>query len=114
MASDLNAQVSKSADIYIASQIDPLFLILPSLAAQSPANANLPKRMFVTSDDPLRTRYRRRDTHLSEILRWGKIRSLLESRMAVVCDTVEAGDETVFSSERGKANRGVACQGRSG
>ncbi len=90
-----DAQVSKSADIYIASQIDPLFLILPSLAAQSPANANLPKRMFVTSDDHFDS-LPQEDTHLSEILRWGKIRSLLESRMAVVCDTVEAGDETVF------------------
>ncbi|ROW03498.1 hypothetical protein VSDG_01348 [Cytospora chrysosperma] len=85
-------QVTKGADLYIATPIDPLFLALPALAAQQPSSA---KRMFLSSDDHLDS-IAEGSPHLRETLRWPRWRSLLESRMGAACDTVEAGDETMF------------------
>ncbi|KAK7992208.1 hypothetical protein PG988_001002 [Apiospora saccharicola] len=72
--SEFGAYVTKGAELYLATSIDPVFLLLPALASP----------------------------HFSEILRWGNIRQLLESRMATVCDSVDAGGELMyrFSQER--------------
>ncbi|KAM7197360.1 Ribonuclease H2, subunit B [Rhypophila sp. PSN 637] len=90
-------QVTKGADLYIATAIDPLFLILPALVAKDSADK---KRMFLSSDDHFDSISEIPDSethnHLSEILSWPKTRQLVESRMASVCDTVEAGDEQMF------------------
>ncbi|RCI08164.1 hypothetical protein L249_6205 [Ophiocordyceps polyrhachis-furcata BCC 54312] len=86
------AQVIEDPDLYMATAVDPLFLILPALVDdESPSN----KRLFLSSDDYL-DRLPDESSHLSEILRWRKIRTLFENRMATVCDTVKAGDETMF------------------
>ncbi|KAM7223993.1 Ribonuclease H2, subunit B [Rhypophila decipiens] len=90
-------QVTKGADLYIATAIDPLFLVLPALVAKDSADK---KRMFLSSDDYFDSISEIPDSethnHLSEILSWPKTRQLVESRMASVCDTVEAGDEQMF------------------
>ncbi|OTB11176.1 hypothetical protein K445DRAFT_322361 [Daldinia sp. EC12] len=91
---ELGAYITKGADLYVATLIDPLFLILPAFADQS-ANTKDGKRMFISGDDHLDS-IREKSPHLSEIVRWGNIRTLLESRMAAICDTAEAGDETMF------------------
>ncbi|ROW08263.1 hypothetical protein VMCG_03130 [Cytospora schulzeri] len=84
-------QVTKDADLYVATPIDPLFLALPALAAQLSSS----RRMFLSSDDHL-DGIAEEAPHLRETLRWPQWRSLLESRMGAACDTVEAGDETMF------------------
>ncbi|KAI1473060.1 ribonuclease H2, subunit B [Daldinia caldariorum] len=93
-SAELGAYITKGADLYVATLIDPMFLLLPAFADQS-ANTKDGKRMFVSSDDHLDS-IRDKSPHLSEILRWGNVRTLLESRMAAICDTAEAGDETMF------------------
>ncbi|KAI0888195.1 uncharacterized protein GGS22DRAFT_198041 [Annulohypoxylon maeteangense] len=93
-SAELRAYITKGADLYIATPVDPIFLLLPAFADQSSKTKD-GKRMFVTSDDHLDS-IRSDSSHLSEILRWGKVRTLLESRMAAICDTKEAGDETMF------------------
>ncbi|KAK8053478.1 ribonuclease h2 subunit b protein [Apiospora saccharicola] len=57
--------------------------------------------MFVESDEYF-DQLSKASPHFSEILRWGNIRQLLESRMATVCDSVDAGGELMyrFSQER--------------
>ncbi|KAI8960462.1 ribonuclease H2, subunit B [Daldinia sp. FL1419] len=90
---ELGTYITKGADLFVATLIDPIFLLLPAFADQS-ANIKDGKRMFVSSDDHL-DYIREKSPHLSEILRWGNIRALLESRMAAICDTAEAG-ETMF------------------
>ncbi|EHA56667.1 hypothetical protein MCOR27_004410 [Pyricularia oryzae] len=90
----LQAEVSKGAELFVATKIDPVFLVLPALALQS-KTTDADKRMFLTSEDHIDA-LPEEGTNLSEILRWKGIRELLESRMACVCDTVEAGDETMF------------------
>ncbi|KAI1406193.1 ribonuclease H2, subunit B [Hypoxylon fuscum] len=91
---ELWSYVSKGADLFVATPVDPIFIVLPAFADQS-ASTKDGKRMFVTMDDHFDS-IRESSPHLSEILRWGKIRQLFESRMAAICDTAEAGDETMF------------------
>ncbi|KAI1373565.1 hypothetical protein F4677DRAFT_429294 [Hypoxylon crocopeplum] len=91
---ELGAYVTKGAELYVATPIDPVFLLLPAFADQSVSTKD-GKRMFVSSDDHLDSIHGT-SPHLSKILRWGKVRTLLESRMAAICDMVEAGDETMF------------------
>ena len=84
-------QISKGADLFIATPIDPLFLALPALVKQ----LSSAKRMFLSSDDHLDS-IPEGAAHLRETLKWARWRELLESRMAAGCDMVEAGDETMF------------------
>ncbi|KAI2610601.1 hypothetical protein GGR54DRAFT_617592 [Hypoxylon sp. NC1633] len=91
---ELGTYVTKGADLYVATPVDPVFLLLPAFADPS-ASTKDGKRMFVSVDDHLDSIHDS-SPHLSEILRWGNVRKLLESRMAAICDTVEAGDETMF------------------
>lgn len=86
-------QVTRGADLCIATPIDPLFLSLPALAAQFSSTG---KRMFLSSDDHFDT-ISEEQPHLREtVVKWPQWRKQLESRMAAVCDTVEAGDEVMF------------------
>ncbi|KAK3945565.1 ribonuclease H2, subunit B [Diplogelasinospora grovesii] len=86
-----NAQVTKAADLYVASPVDPLFLLLPALIGADPKK----KRMFLSSDDHFDS-LRDSSEHFSEIIRLPEIRRLLEARMAAFCDTVDAGDEQMY------------------
>lgn len=92
---DFEAHVTRDADIFVATPMDPLFLVLPALATTT-TKSEAPKRMFLTSDDHFDSLVDSADSHLSQLLQVGKTRALLEGRMAVICDTVEAGDETMF------------------
>ncbi|KAI0129487.1 ribonuclease H2, subunit B [Xylariales sp. AK1849] len=97
---EFGAYISKGADLYIATPIDPLFLVLPALAGQQ-SSTNLSskpdsKRLFLSFDDHFDTIPKSSSPHLSEIVRWEKVRNALESRMAAVCDTVDAGDENMY------------------
>lgn len=88
-----DTQVTKGADLYLATPIDPLFLALPALAAQF-SSSN--KRMFLSSDDHIET-VTDETPHLRDsIVRWPAWRKTLEARMGAVCDTVEAGDEELM------------------
>ncbi|KAI1184693.1 ribonuclease H2, subunit B [Nemania serpens] len=86
--------VTNGAELFVATPIDPLFLILPTLV--DPAG-KAEKRRYISSDDHF-DRIQEESPHLWEILRWGegRVRELLEARLGVVCDTVEAGDERMF------------------
>ncbi|KAI3324244.1 hypothetical protein HD806DRAFT_63406 [Xylariaceae sp. AK1471] len=86
--------VTNGADLFVATPIDPLFLILPTLIDPSSKSE---KRRYISSDDHF-DRIQEESPHLWEILRWGegRIRDLLETRLGAVCDTVEAGDERMF------------------
>ncbi|KAJ9133064.1 Ribonuclease H2, subunit B [Pleurostoma richardsiae] len=88
---NFKAQVSRGAELYVATPIDPFFLVLPALTAQFSTT----KRLFLSSDDHFDT-VSEKSPHLSEVLRWSKARKLFESRMGAGCDTVEAGDEPMF------------------
>lgn len=88
--------IAKDGEIFVATPYDPLFLVLPALASDAGK-----KRMFLSSDDHI-DKLSETSPHLPQILREGKTRTLLEARMAAVCDTVEAGDETMFRLNESK------------
>ncbi|CAK7226818.1 hypothetical protein SCUCBS95973_006327 [Sporothrix curviconia] len=113
------AQTTQNADLFVATAIDPLFLILPALVAEpsftsgsdsppprhararsgSPASAPkaAAKRMFLTADDHFDALPQDGGSHLAQLLRHQpKVRDLFTKRMAVACDTVAAGDETMY------------------
>ncbi|KAH6647584.1 ribonuclease H2, subunit B [Truncatella angustata] len=92
---NFGAYVTKGADLFIATPIDPLFMVLPALVGQ-PSTSRPEKKLFLTSDDHFDAVARESSPHFSEILRWGTLRQLLESRMAAICDTVDAGDESMY------------------
>ncbi|KAL6904280.1 ribonuclease H2, subunit B [Trichoderma evansii] len=91
-----SAQVTLGSELFVATAIDPLFLVLPALAdAKASKGSDEVKRLFLSSDDHL-DKLPQESSHLSEIMRWDTTRRLIESRMGAVCDTVEAGDESMF------------------
>ncbi|KAI1325962.1 ribonuclease H2, subunit B [Xylariaceae sp. FL0255] len=88
---DFGTHVTNGAELFIATPFDPLFLVLPTLIDPSQNT----KRQYISSDDHF-DRIQSSSPHLWEILRNPQTRSLLEDRLASVCDTVDAGDERMF------------------
>ena len=85
--------ITKSADLFLATPIDLLFLILPALA---PKSARDTKQHFLAFDDYL-------DMLSSSSRHWrallsqcSSLKAMVEKRIRVVCDTVDAGDEIMY------------------
>lgn len=96
------AQITKSADLFIASPIDPLFLILPALTKTCITKLdNSRKQMFLSSGDHLESMLEQ-DSHLSALMSWDSVRRNLEARMAAVCETIEIGDDPMYRFDEGK------------
>lgn len=116
---EYSAYVTKGAELYIATPVDPMFLLLPALTGEATAGAGSrsrdeKKQLFLSLDDHLETITSSEESsssssspHLNEILRrWcgygddgatpTPLRRLLEARAAAVCDSVPAGDETMY------------------
>ena len=88
--------VTKAADLYIATPIDPIFLLLPALAPQPKSNSSEPaKKLFLAGDDYFE-RVTTASPDLSSLVRIESLRTRLEKRMAGVCDIVDAGDDTMY------------------
>ncbi|KAF5870140.1 putative ribonuclease h2 subunit b protein [Botrytis fragariae] len=88
--------VTKGADLFIATPIDSLFIILPALTPLPTTKvSDPPKKLFLSGDDYF-DKLISISPHLGSFLRAGPLRLTLEKRMTAVCDTVDAGDETMF------------------
>jgi hypothetical protein len=94
---ELKGYVARNADLFVATPIDPLFLVLPSLAPvpTTKTTTEPPMKLFLSGDDYLE-KLASFSPQLKSFLRTESIRALLEERMTAVCDTVEAGDETMY------------------
>jgi hypothetical protein len=90
-------QITQFPDLYVATPMDPLFLLIPALLSPNNSNKNNNKkpRMFISLDDHL-DQLANPSRHLSEVLSWPHIQQVVESRLADICDTVEAGGETMY------------------
>lgn len=91
--------MTMSSDLFVATPMDPLFLLLPALMPAS--TAKKPKQLFLSSDDYFE-RLAETSKHFGEIIQTVHCHKLLESRMAAVCDKVEAGDEAMFRLKESK------------
>ncbi|KAJ5025063.1 ribonuclease H2, subunit B [Bipolaris maydis] len=85
--------VAKSADLFIATPIDLLFLILPALA---PKTAKDTKQHFLAFDDYLDTLSSSSPHWKALLSQHASLKSMLENRIRFICDTVDAGDETMY------------------
>ena len=107
--------VAKTSDLFIATPMDILFLLLPVLSPVATELAReTQKQMFLTLDDHLDS-ITTSSLHLKYLFQHQSMRDLAERRMRTVCDTVEAGEEIMYriSTEKllqellGKAKRMV-------
>ena len=87
--------VMKHAEILVATSIDYLFIILPSLSNSSSVKSPSLKGLFLSIDDLLEKLFDG-SKHLPHLADHGPIQQAMEQRMQVVCDTVDAGDEKMY------------------
>ncbi|KAF2727686.1 hypothetical protein EJ04DRAFT_547154 [Polyplosphaeria fusca] len=86
--------VSKTPDLFVATPIDLLFLILPALA---PKSAKDTKQLFLCLDDHLDKLSSSSSQHWTNLLaQYPTLRSMIEGKMGAFCDTVDAGDEKMY------------------
>ncbi|KAF2500703.1 hypothetical protein BU16DRAFT_452619 [Lophium mytilinum] len=86
--------ITKSADLFIATPLDILFLLLPALAPKSTAKEHQ-KQLFLSLDDHLDT-LTANSPHLKHLLRTPKLKARIAKRMQSVSDIVDAGDEKMY------------------
>ena len=91
--------VLQTPDLMVATPVDPLFLLLPVLAQDNQGHDGGGKaQMYLTLSDYL-DRMEETSEHVKQAMRsdaQSKLERMFEARIRVVCDVVEAGDETLF------------------
>ncbi|KAK4495578.1 hypothetical protein PRZ48_012846 [Zasmidium cellare] len=87
--------VLQTPDMFVATPVDPLFLLLPALAEDSESGG----QEYLEASDYI-VKMTKTSPHLSQILQPNKPRDLeqrLESRIASVSDCMDMGDEKMYS-----------------
>lgn len=106
------ASVNSSAELFLATATDPLFILLPAVCdSQAAKSSDDKKRLFLSIDDYF-DKLPEEFSHLSEVLRTPSTRRLFESRLAEVCDTVDAGDESMYRLSEDKLLAAVLKKAR--
>ncbi|KAF1983632.1 hypothetical protein K402DRAFT_396389 [Aulographum hederae CBS 113979] len=90
-SSSSSGYIAKAADLFIATPFDPLFFLLPVL---QPKDAKA-KSLFLASDDYLDA-MGETSPHMRHLFQTPITRTLLERRMADICDHVSAGQEKMY------------------
>ena len=85
--------ITKSADLFVATPIDILFLILPAL---TPKSAKDTKQHFLAIDDYLDSLSSASPHWKALLSQYPSLKSMIETKMRRICDTVDAGDETMY------------------
>ena len=81
----------QDADLFLATPLDPLFVLLPALIP----SAEETKQLFLSIDDHLDA-LAETSKHLSQLIRGDKLRRDFERRAAAVCNHVDMGDEKMY------------------
>jgi len=92
----VDGYIIESAEFLVATPIDPLFLVLPVLSPKpSSKKAQHPKQVFLSADDLLDSLCDV-SKHFRHVVNHGPTRESVQRRIAAVCDSVAAGDETMY------------------
>ena len=91
--------VTKNADLFLATPIDLLFLILPSLA---PKSAKEEKQHFLALDDYTEKLASTSGHWKALLVQNPSLTALLAKKLRSICDTVDAGDETMYRLSHAK------------
>lgn len=81
----------QDAPLFVATPLDPLFLLLPALVPKSDQT----RQMFLSIHDHLDT-LAENSPHLNQFLHQDKLCRTFETRAHAVCDSVDAGDEAMY------------------
>jgi hypothetical protein len=87
--------LSQSADLYMVTPFDPLFILLPALCGNLNVSTKSKQRHFVSLDDHYDVIIAS-SPQFSEIIRHEKMKATLKARFESVCDSVEAGDDSCY------------------
>ena len=94
--------IVKTAELFIATPLDPLFLLLPGLfSPSSSAKPNHARQLFLAADhifDQLSGGSKGLGLLINDVT----TRQNMEARLQVVCDFVEAGEEKMYRLNNGK------------
>ncbi|KAF2133118.1 hypothetical protein P153DRAFT_363343 [Dothidotthia symphoricarpi CBS 119687] len=85
--------ITKDADLFIATPIDVLFLILPALAPQSAKDT---KQLFLELDDYLDMLSSTSQHWKALLSQYLTLKGMMEKKVRLVCDTVDAGEQTMY------------------
>ncbi|KAH6858927.1 ribonuclease H2, subunit B [Alternaria rosae] len=88
-----SGHITKSADLFIATPIDILFLILPAL---TPKSAKDTKQHFLAFDDYLDTLSSSSPHWKTLLSQYPTLKTMTETKMRRICDTVDAGEESMY------------------
>lgn len=96
MGSVAEGYVSKSPELFVATPIDPLFLVLPSFCGQFSSNKGFSMDSRFISIDDLIERLQVSSKHLESLSCNKRVRQTFDARIIALCDTVVAGDEAMY------------------
>ena len=101
--------VLKTPDMMVATPIDPLFLLLPGLAGDHMAEMGGGRReQEYLSPSDYTERLSETSEHLKQMMQSdmrSKFAAMLEARLEVVCDIMDAGDERLYTLSKQKLLR---------
>ncbi|KAF2633787.1 hypothetical protein BU25DRAFT_12838 [Macroventuria anomochaeta] len=90
---------TKNADLFLATPVDLLFLILPALA---PKSAKEEKQHFLALDDYTDMLSASSQHWKTLLAQHPSLKLMLERKMRTLCDTVDAGVETMYRISHAK------------
>ncbi|KAL9112121.1 MAG: hypothetical protein Q9227_003498 [Pyrenula ochraceoflavens] len=99
--------ISKNAEVFVATLIDPIFVAIPLLKTSTPGGD---KRLLQSLDDLLDS-FETKSNHLRHIVCNEIYRKRLEQRLEAICDTVDAG-EKMFRLNEEKLTREILAEAR--
>ena len=85
----------KGAQMLIATPIDHLFVLLPSFIHDSSSRSPTSQNLFLSADD-LFEKLSEKSRHFNRVSSHEQTRLAMEQRLRAVCDTVDAGGETMY------------------
>lgn len=96
-AQDIQSQdcVAKTAEMFAATHLDPLFLVLPVLSPSPSTHSTPSKPLFLTCEDHF-DKLTSLSQHFHHILDHGPTKEGLGKRLQSVCDMVDGGDEMMY------------------
>lgn len=81
----------ENADLYFATPVDPLFILLPALIPAVDSH----EQLFLTIDDHL-DKLAEGAKHLTHLIRATKVQESFEKRVDAICDNVDLGHEKMY------------------
>ena len=95
-SADFKGHVNKSADVFVCTPYDPVFILLPLLCRSTSNDKDQPRKGLFQPLDDLLDEQLDDDKHLRHVLSHSIFRPRLLSAMHQICDSVDAGDEQMF------------------